>query len=160
MPAPVSGSPDITSWAWYPEKWLSCYDCATPEMLLQGPVTYQITATNIYGCQSTALLPVKLFCSGSTAFIPNTFTPNGDGQNDIFYVRGRGVRTIKSFRIFNRWGQLVFERANCQSDDPACGWDGRFAGQLAPPDVFVYYAEIVCDSGEPMTLKGNVTLLR
>lgn len=160
MPAPVTGSPDITTWSWYPDKWLSCSDCATPEMMPQGSVTYQITATNIYGCQSNALLPVKLFCAGSTAFIPNTFTPNGDGQNDIFYVRGRGVRNIKSFRVFNRWGQLVFERANCQSDDPACGWDGRFAGQLLPPDVFVYYAEIVCDSGEPMTLKGNVTLLR
>ncbi|WP_341841258.1 PKD domain-containing protein [Chitinophaga caseinilytica] len=160
MPAPVTGSPDIITWAWYPEKWLSCYDCPQPEMQTQGPVTYQITATNVYGCQSTVLLPVKLFCSGSTAFIPNTFTPNGDGQNDIFYVRGRGVRTIKSFRVFNRWGQLVFERANCQSDDPGCGWDGRFAGQALPPDVFVYYAEIVCDSGEPMTLKGNVTLLR
>lgn len=160
MPAPVTGSPDITSWSWQPNKWLSCYDCPTPEMLLQGNVTYQITATNIHGCQSVALLPVKLFCSGSTAFIPNTFTPNGDGQNDIFYVRGRGIRDIKSFRVFNRWGQVVFERANCQSDNPGCGWDGRFAGQPLPPDVFVYIAEIVCDSGEPMTLKGNVTLLR
>lgn len=160
MTAPVSGSPDITTWSWYPAQWLSCTDCATPEMQLQGAVTYQITATNFHGCQATALLPVKLYCAESTAFIPNTFTPNGDGQNDIFYVRGRGVRVIKSFRVFNRWGQLVFERANCQSDDPACGWDGRFAGQLLPPDVFVYYAEMVCDSGEPMTLKGNVTLLR
>ncbi|WP_341834798.1 PKD domain-containing protein [Chitinophaga pollutisoli] len=160
LTAPVTGSPDITTWQWYPEKWLSCYDCATPEMSLRGPVTYKITAMNIHGCQSTALLPVKLFCPGSTAFIPNTFTPNGDGQNDIFYVRGRGIRVIKSFRVFNRWGQLMFERSNCQSDNPSCGWDGRFAGQLLPPDVFVYVAEMVCDSGEPMTLKGNVTLLR
>jgi gliding motility-associated-like protein len=93
-------------------------------------------------------------------FLPNTFTPNGDGQNDIFYIRGRGIKTIKVFRIFNRWGEQVFERTDLNTEDPSSGWDGRYKGVPLNPDVFIYYAEMVCDTNEPFTLKGNVTLLR
>ncbi|QEH43654.1 PKD domain-containing protein [Chitinophaga sp. XS-30] len=156
----VSGSPDIVQWQWYPDMWLSCADCPAPIATPRENVTYNITATNQYGCTSIALLPVKLVCEGSNIFIPNSFSPNGDGQNDIFYIRGRGVRNIKSFKIFNRWGQLVFERINCNADDASCAWDGRFNGQLLAPDVYVYTAEMTCDNNEPMLMKGNVTLLR
>ena len=123
-------------------------------------MTYNITATNQYGCATIVLLPIKLVCPASTAFIPNSFSPNGDGQNDIFYVRGRGISGIKSFKIFNRWGQLVFERSNCNTDDPGCGWDGKFGGVLLNPDVYIYYVEMTCDSNEPLLVKGNITLLR
>lgn len=156
----VTGSNDITSWRWFPEKFLNCYDCPSPEVTPQTNVTYNITATNRFGCMTVALLPVRLICNGSTAFIPNSFSPNGDGMNDIFYVRGRGISAVKSFRIFSRWGQQVFERANCSSDDPSCGWDGRFGGALLNPDVYIYYVEVVCNGNETMLLKGNITLLR
>jgi gliding motility-associated-like protein len=103
---------------------------------------------------------IKLVCESGAVFLPNTFTPNGDGQNDIFYVRGRGIKTIKVFRIFNRWGQQVFERSNLNTEDPASGWNGTFHGAALPPDVFIYYAEMVCDTNETFVLKGNVTLLK
>lgn len=156
----VQGSSDITQWNWYPNKWISCADCPAPVITPKGDVTYNITATNRFGCQTIALLPVKLLCDGSTAFIPNSFSPNGDGQNDVFYVRGGGIRAVRSFKIFNRWGQLVFERNNCNTDDPSCGWDGRFNGKTVNPDVYIYFAELTCDTGEPLLLKGNVTVLR
>lgn len=155
----VQSSDNITQWLWYPNKWISCADCPSPVITPRGDVTYNITAINQYGCQTIALLPVKLICPGSTAFIPNSFSPNGDGQNDVFYVRGRGISVIKSFRIFNRWGQLVFERGQCNTDDPSCGWDGRFNGKIVNPDVFIYFAEMTCDTNEPLLLKGNVTVL-
>lgn len=160
MQLTVNGSPDITRWQWYPDRWLSCADCPAPIARPQENVTYNITATNQYGCTSIALLPIKLVCEGSNVFIPNSFSPNGDGQNDIFYVRGRGVKAIKSFKIFNRWGQLVFERVNCNADDASCAWDGKFNGQPLNPDVYVYMAEMICDNNEPMLMKGNITLLR
>jgi gliding motility-associated-like protein len=156
----VQGSGDVLQWSWYPNKWISCADCATPVITPKGDVTYNITATNSYGCKAIALLPVKLVCPGSTAFIPNSFSPNGDGQNDVFYVRGGGISAVRSFRIFNRWGQLVFEKTNCRTDDPGCGWDGRINGRLVNPDVYVYFVELTCDTNEPLELRGNVTVLR
>lgn len=160
QPLVVQGSADITQWTWYPNKWISCADCPAPVVTPKGDVTYNITVTNGYGCQTIALLPIKLVCPGSTAFIPNSFSPNGDGQNDVFYIRGGGISAVRSFKIFNRWGQLVFERGNCNTDDPACGWDGRFNGTPVNPDVYIYFAELTCDTNEPMLLKGNVTVLR
>jgi gliding motility-associated-like protein len=103
---------------------------------------------------------IKLVCESGVTFLPNTFTPNGDGQNDIFYIRGKGIQSVKSFRIFNRWGQLVFERSNFNIEEPRYGWDGRLNGQLVNPDVFVYVVEMVCDTNETFTIKGNVMLLR
>jgi gliding motility-associated-like protein len=101
-----------------------------------------------------------MVCESGVVFLPNTFSPNGDGQNDIFYIRGKGINTVKSFRIYNRWGQLIFERSNFNIEDPTFGWDGKAKGVLVDPDVFIYVAELVCDTNEPFTLKGNVMLLR
>jgi gliding motility-associated-like protein len=98
-------------------------------------------------------------CKSVQVFIPNAFSPDGDGLNDIFMIRGRGI-TVKSFRIFNRWGEMVFEKQNFFPDDPKFGWDGKVKGVPATPDVFVYTAEIFCDNGIPYTYKGNVTILK
>ncbi|WP_298732096.1 PKD domain-containing protein [uncultured Chitinophaga sp.] len=153
-------STDVTSIQWRPAEGLSCIDCETPLVLPRSNINYFATVTNQYGCTATDGLNIRLVCESSSIFLPNTFTPNGDGQNDIFYIRGRGVRNVKVFRIFNRWGQLVFERSNLSTDDPTSGWDGKFQGIPVNPDVFIYYAELVCDSNETFTMKGNVTVLR
>ena len=68
-----------------------------------------LSVTNIYGCVATDTILINSFCKSAQVFIPNAFTPDGDGLNDILMVRGKGI-TVKSFRIFNRWGELVFER--------------------------------------------------
>lgn len=156
----LEASQDVTKVEWQPTTGLSCTDCLTPLLQPRSSVTYHITATNQYNCIGTDMLNIKLVCESSSVFLPNTFTPNGDGQNDIFYVRGRGIKTIKVFRIFNRWGQQVFERSNLNTEDPASGWDGTFNGLKVNPDVFIYYAELVCDTNETYTMKGNVTVLR
>lgn len=153
-------SPDVTKVQWEPGTWLSCTDCPAPLAQPRSSISYHITATNQYNCISTDELNLKLVCESGVVFLPNTFSPNGDGQNDIFYIRGRGIRTVKVFRIFNRWGQLVFERGHFNAEDPAAGWDGSFRGVALNPDVFVYYTEMVCDTNETFVLKGNVTLLK
>lgn len=156
----ATGSADVTKYEWFPPSWLSCVDCLTPTATPKQTTTYRLTATNQYGCVASDEINIKMVCESGVVFLPNTFTPNGDGQNDIFYIRGKGINTVKSFRIYNRWGQLVFERSNFNIEDPAFGWDGKAKGVLVNPDVFIYVAELVCDTNEPFTLKGNVMLLR
>lgn len=80
-------------------------------------------------------------------FIPTGFSPDGDGVNDVLMVRGKGLAMVKYFRIFNRWGQLVFERENAKANDPSGGWNGRIKGILADPDVYVFTAELICTAG-------------
>ncbi|MCW3463367.1 PKD domain-containing protein [Chitinophaga nivalis] len=160
IPLPVTGSADIIQTTWTPQTGLSCFSCLAPTATPLRNTTYKVTVTNRFGCESSDEISIRLVCTISSLFIPNTFSPNGDGQNDIFYIRGRGMQRIRTFRIFNRWGQLIFERANVNTEDPSQGWDGKFKGTPLNPDVFVYYAEVICDTGESTLLKGNVTLIR
>ncbi|WP_160711551.1 PKD domain-containing protein [Chitinophaga solisilvae] len=157
---PAIGSPDIIKTEWTPLTGLSCTDCLTPLVTPKADTRYRVTVMNQNGCTATDEILIKTVCNEGNVFIPNSFSPNGDGQNDIFYIRGRGMQTVRVFRIYNRWGQLIFERGGFTADDPAFGWDGRFKGTLLNPDVFVYYTEIVCDKGEPVVMKGNITLIR
>lgn len=156
----ASGSPDITRWKWSPDDYLNNTNSPYATAAIRRPMTYSITATNQYGCTKTALVNIGLVCNTDVLFLPNTFSPNGDGQNDIFYPRGRGIRQIKSFRIFNRWGQEVFHREGINIDDISAGWNGNFNGKPQNADVYIYFIEAYCDTNEFFQLKGNVTLLR
>jgi gliding motility-associated-like protein len=84
-----------------------------------------VQVRNNYWCQAYDTIKIKVFCASSQVFVPNAFTPDGDGLNDILMVRGIGIVTVKSFRIFNRWGELVFERSNFPPNDPTYGSDGK-----------------------------------
>lgn len=86
-------------------------------------------------------------------YIPNTFTPNGDGINDILYVRGINIQSVK-FRLFNRWGEEIFTTDNINK-----GWDGVYKGQKLTPQVFVYTAEVTFWDGESVHKEGNITLV-
>ena len=87
-------------------------------------------------------------------FIPNIFSPNDDGNNDILYVRSEYIKDL-SFSVYNRWGAKVFESQN-KND----GWDGNYKGKPCSPDVYVYYATIMFEDGTVTSRKGNVTLVR
>jgi len=103
---------------------------------------------------------VRVRCNGDSVFIPNTFTPNGDGLNDVFYPRGKGIAYVSSFRIFNRWGELVFERNNFMLNDEHNGWDGTYKGRQLSPDVYMYTISSRCANGEIIEWKGDVTLVK
>lgn len=156
----ATASSNVTKIEWWPASWLDCVDCLQPIATPQSTTTYHMTATDEFGCKSVDDITIKLVCEAGISWLPNTFSPNNDGQNDIFYIRGKGVKLVKSFRIYNRWGQQVFERTNFSIEDPGYGWDGTFKGVPVAPDVFVYVAELVCITNEEFTLKGNVMLVR
>lgn len=150
----------IKKFMWSPADNLSCSNCADPTAKPTKTTVYTVVVYSEYGCTDTDQVTIKVLCDESQLFIPNTFTPNGDGQNDVFYPRGNGIDKIKTFRIYNRWGEVVYERAGIKINDESVAWDGTRNGTKLPPDVFVYIVEAECDNGEIMTIKGDVTIIR
>ena len=105
-------------------------------------------------------MSIFMVCKGENMFLPNTFSPNGDANNETFYPRGRGLAYVKNFRVFNRWGEVVFEASNFQVNDRSKGWNGMHKGKPASLDVYVYTIDVVCENNEILNFKGDVTLLR
>jgi len=94
-------------------------------------------------------------------YIPNAFSPNNDGNNDVFQIySGVGVREILKLRVFDRWGELVWEQENVLPLENKHGWNGIFKGQMMNPAVFVYYVEVLFADQEVKQYAGDVTLLR
>ncbi len=157
---PVSYSPNVNTWTWTPDYNLSCTNCPVPFANPQFTTTYNVAVIDSNNCKATAGIIVKVICVDKNYFIPNTFSPNNDGVNDRFYPRGTAIDKIQSMRIFNRWGELVFERRNFPANSQSDGWDGRIRGNVAAMDAYVYIIEVICDNGEIIPIKGNVTLIR
>jgi gliding motility-associated-like protein len=155
-----SGSSDIDSINWTPTIGLSCANCLKPIASPITTTTYTVSVENNGGCVTLDSIKIIVTCNGSNIFVPNTFSPNGDGHNDWFFVQGDGLTTIQSMQVFNRWGQLVFEKKNFAPNDPTSGWDGNFNGQKAPMDVYIYSIVVVCENSQLVAYHGNVALIR
>ena len=153
-------SPDVSRVQWVPALFLNCSDCKTPVTTPSYSATYTLFAYTPEGCMSKDVVNVFATCTGDNLFIPNTFSPNGDGVNEVFYPRGRGIEKIRSMKIFSRWGQLVYLKENFLANDQNAAWNGKRQGQFVTPDVYVYMIDLVCENGNIITLKGDVTLIR
>jgi gliding motility-associated-like protein len=101
---------------------------------------------------------VKLLCDENRVAIPTGFTPNNDGYNDVFMIKG--ISMVHHLVIFNRWGQKVFERSNFIAGDRSQCWDGTFKGYPAAEGTYVYLAELECPAGGRFMRKGTITLIR
>nr|MCU0323302.1 PKD domain-containing protein [Chitinophagaceae bacterium] len=156
----TTNSTDITKWKWLPNKFIDNANIAEPTMVARESITYTCVASNEGNCVTRDEVKVVVVCNNGNIFVPNTFTPNADGNNDIFYPRGKGIYTIKSLRIFNRWGEMVFEKSNFQANDMSAGWDGTYKGQKLASDAYVYSLEIMCDNSTTVPTKGSITLIR
>lgn len=150
----------IISYNWLPTQHLDCIDCPQPVANPQFSTDYTVQVQDRFGCKNSGNVSVKVLCNGENFFIPNTFSPNGDGINDVFYLRGSGLFRVNSLMIFNRWGEIVFEKKNLSVNDPSSGWDGNYKGRKAKPDVYVYQIEIVCSNGEVIKYSGNIALIQ
>jgi gliding motility-associated-like protein len=150
----------VTAFEWSPGESLSCIDCSDPVATPKVNTTYHLHVKNEFGCVADDDVTVFVTCENGQIFMPNTFTPNGDGNNDRFYPQGKGIQTIRKFTIFNRWGEVVFESLNMPLNNEFAGWDGRKDDQFYKPDVFIYIIDAICDTGEPMLLRGDISLIR
>jgi gliding motility-associated-like protein len=140
---------------WEPQTGLSCSNCANPVASPFITTVYQLTVTNPDGCSVNEQITVEVN-NNLVLYVPNAFSPNGDGLNDILRVFGISVKNI-NFSIFNRWGEKVF---SMETGDLTNGWDGTYHGKPLPPGVFVYYVDAEFDDGQRKQLKGSVTILR
>ncbi len=122
--------------------------------MTEGSYSIELMATDASGCEHNLLKPelVKIALS-SSAYLPNAFTPNGDGENDVFRLRGN-VEGATSMTIFNQWGELLF-----QSSTPTTGWDGNRDGRPVAPGSYTYVVRMVVE-GKEKDVAGMVTLLR
>ncbi len=153
-------SADVIKYTWLPSIYLNCTNCANPVATPLRSTNYVVEVTNNIGCIAKDTINIYVLCESSNLFIPNTFSPNNDGSNDVFYIRANGKLEISNFKIFNRWGQEVFYRSSVTPNDPAQGWNGVFNNSKLTSDVYVYMLDILCDKEKKTTIKGNVTLLR
>ena len=155
-------SSDVTGIRWQPLTGLSCADCNAPVAAPRQTTTYTISVSNRGACMAKDEMTVFVVCKEGNLYMPNTFSPNGDGNNDVFYPRGKGIYGVRSFKIFNRWGETVYEKYNFQANDasPNTGWNGRYKDKEAGQDVYVYIIEVICENSTVIIYKGNVTLIR
>lgn len=146
------------SYSWSPSTGLSSTTIPDPVAIYNTGTTqvrYQLIARDAALCADTAYLTVRIFQTAPSIFVPTGFTPNGDGKNDNIKPILAGIKELRYFRIFNRWGQLVFET---QQEGDA--WDGRINGQLQGTHVYVWTVSAVDYLGQPYFAKGLVTLIR
>ncbi|MFT3936499.1 MAG: PKD domain-containing protein [Chitinophagaceae bacterium] len=159
-PIPLTYSSNVTTYTWTPPTNLSCSDCPNPVANIKFTTTYNVKVTDVNGCVASRNVTMVVLCNNKNFFIPNTFSPNNDGNNDKFYPRGTGLDRIQALRIFNRWGEMVFEKRNFPANDATSGWDGTYKGQKAASDTYVYMVDIICENATIITYKGNITLIR
>jgi gliding motility-associated-like protein len=154
-------SADVTTVIWSPNGDIFRYpDPYSVTVKPNHKTEYTVEVKNQGGCMAKDNVTVHVICNGTNVFIPNTFSPNGDGTNELFYPRGTGLFKVKSMRLFNRWGEMVFEKNNFNANDAAFGWNGTYKGVKLGSDVFVYMIDIICDNNTVLNYKGNVALLQ
>jgi gliding motility-associated-like protein len=144
---------------WLPFSGLSCYDCDSPFIRVTDDADYQLIITDAdTGCQLDKEISIRYNeeCTEQAFYLPNIFSPNGDGQNDFALVFPADVNEFISLAIYDRWGNQMFA-----TEDPEQGWDGNFQGQEAIPAVYVMKITAIClTSGLPYVFYGDIVLAR
>jgi gliding motility-associated-like protein len=144
------------SFSWTPATGLSCIDCPNPTVNTYTPGVYTVTVSMVNDsavCYGSTTLWVELL-SHPPVYIPDAFSPNGDGNNDVFMIYGESIKTV-DMRIFNRWGELVFETENQYN-----GWDGMYKGHIQPIGVYTYETTITFLDNTQTQKNGSVKLVR
>jgi gliding motility-associated-like protein len=155
------GTAVLTQFSWSPSTYLSDPFITDPVALFPVPAAsapweyvYTVTGTTVDGCEATTGIRIKVY-KGPDIYVPTAFSPNGDGKNDILKPINVGIKEFRFFRIFNRWGQLVFS-----SKDPSLGWNGKVKGVEQATSTFVWVAEGKDYNGNLVSRTGSVTIVR
>lgn len=162
QPSITGGNPPFGyEWITQDTSILSCLRCSAPLVSVQFQHSIKVIVTDIDGCTGEDVFNIYAN-KERPVFVPTGFTPNGDGRNDILFVLSReGLQAeINTFRIFDRWGEQVFERKDLQPNEPADGWDGSFRGQLLQPGVYLWQVELTYPDGLRDAFQGHTNLIR
>ncbi len=148
--------PEFT-YHWGPGNSLNNPNIPNPLATPGNSTIYVVTVSDVYGCiltDTVRIIVLDVICDEPFVYVPNAFTPNGDGNNDVLFVRSEIVTDV-IFAVYDRWGEKVFETTNMSK-----GWDGTYKGVKSDPGVFVYYLDATCLNKDKYIKKGNVTLIR
>lgn len=147
-------------WSTFDPAQPSCVACPNPIVSPTTTSTYEVLVTNQFGCTDTDEVIIYVDTERNV-FVANAFTPNGDGANDYFFVQGDEKLTrVVALRIFDRWGELVYEKFDMEANNRELGWDGTYRGEEMNPATFVWHAEVEFSDGYSETYQGDVTLIR
>lgn len=147
----------LSSYSWEPAEYVDNPSSYETEVIPEQTTTFTLTAIDENGCEVQKTITIVVLsteCEPPYIFVPRAFSPNGDGVNDVLYVRGESIDEVQLI-VYDRWGEKVFETRNKD-----VGWDGTHHGKELPPDVYGYYLNVTCIGGETYEEKGNVTIIR
>jgi gliding motility-associated-like protein len=148
------GTDSVVSWSWSPAEWLSCTQCEQPEAQPINDIVYTVTAIDKDGCVDTANI-IVIVKRDYEIFVPNIFSPNADGINDVFQPLDFGATKIFNMKIFNRWGELIYETSDIKQP-----WDGTYKNKLQDVGVYTYYITGEFLNADPFKKTGTITLTR
>jgi gliding motility-associated-like protein len=158
----INSALPIDSVYWTPRDYLVfTADSLRPYVRPLDDKTYRLKVIDVNGCTAQAELLIELE-RNRNIFVPNVFSPNDDDKNDYFApFAGPGVKNINFMRIYDRWGELIFQKAPVSlSDDPSKGWDGKFNGEYVQSGVYIYTIEVTFEDGNTLLYRGDVTVIR
>lgn len=143
-----------SSYSWSPSSLLSFSDIRNPVITLSNDQQFIVEAKDIAGCIGRDTILIKVY-NGNSYFVPNAFTPNGDGLNDVFHAIPVGIKHTQYFRVINRYGKTIFE-----TNDPfRKGWDGTYFGIKQSPGTYVWFIKGIDKDGKTIEMKGTVILI-
>jgi gliding motility-associated-like protein len=146
-------------WTAISKEALSCNRCDSTVLTAKTSMSVFVKATDTKGCIATGTTNIEIIRS-KDVFVPSGFSPNFDNNNDKLVIHGREGTKVLWFRVYDRWGEQVFENTNFEINCMMCGWDGSYRGSAMPSGVYVWTAEVESINGEHNILKGNVTVIR
>jgi gliding motility-associated-like protein len=152
---PINNQNGLVNFNWTPTTGLSCLACSNPLVQPLDDIMYSAFMSDILGCfTATSTFKIHIFPE-TFVKLPTTFTPNGDGVNDVIYVQGWGLKDLLTFEIYNRWGELVFKTSELTE-----GWDGYYKGMLQNNDIYVYKVAAQTYRNTEISYEGHFNLMR
>ncbi len=146
-------------WVVNEENFISCSNCRETWLLPLFSGDFYFNVTTEQNCQDEAFVQIEVE-KPRRIYIPNAFSPNGDGINDVFYIMGNGFAKVTSIIIANRWGNIVYESGGCSINDSNCSWDGSYKGRSLNPGVFIYTAQVEFLDGATQQYSGLINLIK
>jgi gliding motility-associated-like protein len=143
------------NFSWTPNTWLNNTNIFNPLALPQDNINYIVRVSNNQGCFDLDTIRVRVFKTDPDILVPTAFSPNKDGNNEIFKPIPIGIRSLDFFRVYNRWGQLIYSTGQI-----GAGWDGTYGGLEQGPGTYVWYVTGTNYLGNKIEKKGTVILIR
>ena len=142
------------SYNWQPASFLNNANEAKPTLSLEDDQSFVLTVSSEDGCEAKDSVKITVF-KGSAIYVPNAFTPNGDGRNELLKPLYVGIKKLVNFSVYNRWGELIFT-----TTDLSKGWDGTYKGLALPMSTVVWFVKAEDFLGKMLQAKGTATIIR